>query len=114
MIAWTMASHFSSRGARVQIFKKLDDFFVHPFVMKKQRDFINALYVLGRDDRILVDIAEKGDFALDLRGQHLFRAADQDIRLNSDFAQLHDAMLSGFGLQLFGGLDKGDQGQMDV
>lgn len=41
-------------------------------------------------------------------------AADDDIGLDTDGAELLDAVLGGFGLQLPGGLYVGDQGDMDI
>ena len=59
-------------------------------------------------------VAEKGDFGLDLRGEELLGPADQDVRLDADLPQLHDAVLGRLGLQLVGGLDERDQGDVDV
>ena len=94
--------------------QKLDDLLIQPFLMEKQRDLVDGFHVFGGDDRVLLHVAEKGDLGFDLRGEKLFRAADQDVGLDADLPQLHDAVLGGFGLQLFGGFDKRNQGHVDV
>ena len=59
-------------------------------------------------------VAEHADLLLLVVRQvvHL-RAADDDVRLNADLAQLGDALLGGLGLGLAGGLDIGQQGHVD-
>ena len=60
------------------------------------------------------DVAEQRDLALLVLGDRPVGAAQQDVRLDADRAQLLDRVLGRLGLQLAGRLDERQQGQMDV
>ena len=76
--------------------------------------FVNRLDVLGGDDRLLVDVAEERDLALDVGIEKPIGAAEQDVGLNADRAQIADAVLRRLGLQLAGGADERHQRQVHV
>ena len=82
--------------------------------MKDQRDLVDAVHVLGRNHRVLIDIAEMGDLGFDLVVQVAIRAAQQHVGLNPHAGQLFDAVLGGFGLEFTGRRDKRHQGQVEV
>ena len=58
-------------------------------------------------------ITEEADLLTHLVGHGLFRAADQDVRLDADFPQLAHGLLGGLGLHFAGGAQVGQQGQVD-
>ena len=88
--------------------------FIQPFLAENDRHFVDGLDILGRDDRIFLDVAKHGDLRLEFRRKVAIRAAQQNVRLNTDFAQLVDGMLGRFGFQLTGGADLRDEGQVHV
>jgi hypothetical protein len=82
---------------------------IHALFGEHQRNFVDALDVLGGDDRLNVHVAEQRDLFLHLLRDGTFAAAQQDIRLDTDGAQLFHAMLRRFGLELLRGRDPGNQ-----
>ena len=70
--------------------------------------------VLGGDDRFLVHVAEERDLPLDVVVEEAIRAAEQDVGLDADRAQVADAVLRRLGLQLAGGADERHQREVDV
>ena len=56
--------------------------------MEDERDLVDGVDVLGRDHRILFDVAEQRDLRLDARGEIAVGAAQEDVGLNSDGPQL--------------------------
>ena len=69
---------------------------------------------LRGDDGFLVDVAEQRDLALDVLVEEAVGAAEQDVGLDADGAQVADAVLRRLGLQLAGGADERHQRQVDV
>ena len=69
---------------------------------------------LRRDDRLFVDVAEERDLPLDVLVEVAVGAAEQDVGLDADRAQVADAVLRRLGLQLAGGADERHQRQVDV
>ena len=92
----------------------LQDDRVEPFGGEDQRHFVNRRHVLGGDHRFLVDVAEERDLALDVRIEEAIGAAEQDVRLDADRAQIAHAVLRRLGLQLAGGADERHQREVDV
>ena len=82
--------------------------------LEAQRHFVDRLRVACLDYRFLVDIAEEGDLLLHLGIERKFRAADQNIGLDTDFAQLDDAVLGRLGLHLAPRPDIRDEGDVDI
>ena len=87
---------------------------VEPLRAEHQRHLVDAVDVLGGDDGALVDVAEQGDLAAYVLRQESVGAAQQQVRLDADGAQVADAVLRRLGLQLAGRADEGDQREVDV
>ncbi len=66
------------------------------FVFERKRAFIDRSHVTRFDDGFRFHIAEKRDLVFHRLVNLFFRAADQDIGLDTDLAQGPDAMLRGF------------------
>ena len=79
-----------------------------------QRHLVDAGHVLGGDDRLFVDVAEERDLALDVLIEEAVGAAEQDVGLDADGAQVAHAVLRRLGLELAGRADEGHQRQVDV
>ncbi len=60
------------------------------------------------------EVTEERDFLFDLGVEGLLAAADEEVGLDADGAKLGCTVLGGFGFQLAGGLDVGDEGDVDV
>src|SRR5687767_10809526 len=103
--------HLRLAGGKVQA---LQDDAVEPFTGEHEGHLVNARYVLGGDHGLFVDIAEQRDLALDLLVEEAVGAAEQNVGLDADGAQVPDAMLRRLGLQLAGGADEWHQRQVDV
>ena len=88
------------------------DDIVEPLLVQHQRNAIDGIGILQRDDRTLFDVGEQRDLAPLALLELDFAAADQDIGLDTDRAQLLDAVLGRLGLGLAGGLDVGHQRQV--
>ena len=65
------------------------------------------------DDAAPGDVAEGGELAQVLGLQAALGAADQEVGLDADVAQDADGLLRGLGLELLGGLEVRDVGQVD-
>src|ERR1017187_2043109 len=91
-------------GAGVQMQQPQRDF-VDALGRERDRDFVHRLDVARRDHSPQVHVAEERDFLLHLLRDEPLRAAQQNIRLNADGAQLLDAVLGGLGLHF---LRRGD------
>src|SRR5579864_1245850 len=85
--------------------KAPQDDFVNAFAGKYQRHFIDRFHVARGDDRLGVHVAEQGDFFLDVLGKKTLGAAQQDVGLDTDGAQLLHAVLRWLGLQFLSGRD---------
>ncbi len=83
-----------------------------PFLGEGQRHLVDRRHIFGGNHRPLFEIAEEGNLALDLVGEEAIGAAQQNIRLDSDGEQFLDRVLRGLGLQLLGGADPGNQGDV--
>ncbi len=73
--------------------------------MKHEGNFIYTVDVFGGDHSVHPDITKQADFRLDILGKVTVGAAQQDIRLDTNAAQLFDAVLGRFGFNLTGGSD---------
>ena len=72
--------------------------------LEHERDLVDRLGGLGRDDRLRRDVGEEGDLLADLVGDRVVRAQDDDVGLDADPAQLLDGVLGRLRLQLAGRL----------
>ena len=97
---------FVRSGSGVCRCSKLADEFVEPFCVQHQRHFVNGVLDIARfDDRFVRNVAEHRKLLPQLRVERLFGAANQDLRLQTDLAQLGDALLGRLGFQFAGRLD---------
>ena len=92
----------------------LEDDRVEALVAQRQRHFVDRRDVARRDHRFLVDVAEQRDLLLDVARQDAIGAAQQDVGLDTDRAQVAHAVLRRLGLQLAGGADVRHQRQVHV
>ena len=86
---------------------------VDAFDGEGEGDFVDAGDVAGGDDGLLLDVAEEGDLGSHLAGNGAVGAAEQDVGLDADGQHLFDGVLGGFGLELLGGGDPRDEGDVD-
>ena len=87
---------------------------VQALVAKRLRDEVDVAHVLVGDDSLGVDVGEEGDLVADVARERLVRAADDDVGMDTDAAQLVDRVLRRLRLQLAGRLDERDEGDMQV
>ena len=92
----------------------VEDDAIEPFGGQDERHLVDAGDVLGGDHGFLVDVAEQRDLALDVLIEESVGPAEQDVRLDTDRAQVAHAVLRRLGLQLAGGADERHQRQVDV
>ena len=78
------------------------------------RHVVDIGNVARLDDGGLADVAEQAEFAPLVARDRAVGAAEQDVRLNADRAQLFHGVLRRLGLQLAGARDVGQQRQVDV
>src|SRR5690606_10489992 len=92
----------------------VDDDLVELLPMQHQRDLVQIVDVDRRDHSALLDVREERDLRLLLLRQRQLGAANQDIRLDADRAQLLDGMLRGLRLDLLRRGDERHERQVDV
>lgn len=78
---------------------------VEAFFLQKERYFIDALSREVIDDGFRLYVAEHTDLSLHIRRECLHSTADDDIRLDSDGAQLLDGVLGRLCLEFVSGFD---------
>ncbi len=88
------------------------DLVVEAFIVIGAGHGVDRVHVQRLDDGGRAHVAELRDLASALRRNLAVAAAEQDIRLDADRLQLLHRMLGRLGLQLAGGRDPGDQGQV--
>ena len=91
----------------------VDHDLVQPLVVQHQRDAVDGVRIHGRDDGLFRNVGEQRDLAALALGQWPVHAAQQHVGLDADGAQFLHRVLGGLGLQLPGGGNKRDQGQVD-
>ena len=94
--------------------EQLQDLLIQTFLVVEQRHLVDAFHIVGRDHGIPLDIAEMSNLGFDVGRQRMFRAAEQNIRLNTDASKFFDAVLGGFGLELARGFHIRHQGDVNV
>ena len=92
----------------------LSDELVEPLLVEHERHFVDAPDVDGADDGFDGDVREEGDFLFHAPRKSHLRAAEEDVGLDADFAHLLDGVLGRLHLELSGGRDEGDEGDVDV
>src|SRR4051812_9780562 len=98
------------RGLQAEL---LDDLGVEPLLVKDQRNLVDRPHVGALDHGAKFDVAEERDLALDLVGDRTLGADDEQIGLNSDLHELAYGVLGWFGLQLTGGGDVRNEGEVN-
>ncbi len=91
-----------------------EDFPVQPGFVIGVRHGIDRRDVARLDDGALADVAEQAELAALLAGNFAVGAAQQDIGLDADGAQLLHGVLRRLGLQFAGRGNVGQQGQVNV
>ena len=87
---------------------------VEPLAAELEGDFVDRVHVERLDHACGVHVGEAGDLGLDLFVERVFGAADEHGRLNPGLHQFAHRVLGRLGLELAGGADVGDEGQVDV
>jgi hypothetical protein len=87
---------------------------VEPLAEEHPRHLVHVRHVRAGDDRPRVDVGEEGDLVADVARELLVRAADDDVGMDTDAAQLVDRVLRRLRLQLAGRLDERDERDVDV
>ena len=82
--------------------------------LEHQRDLVDRVGGLGRDDRLGRDVREQRDLLADLVGDRVVGAQDDDVGLDADAAQLLDRVLGRLRLELARGGQRGEQRDVDV
>ena len=82
--------------------------------MEDQRQLVDVGGVCGVDDRPSLDVALVGDLDLEIVGDGLRAAADDEIGLDAPTAQLGDGVLSGLRLLFAGRPDERHERDVDV
>src|SRR6266850_5798394 len=95
-------------GWIIQAQKSANDV-VDTFALEHERNFVDGVIdILFFDDSLKGDVAKQGDFLADIFVERLFATAHNDVRHDTDFAQLGDRLLGRFGLQFARGFDERD------
>ena len=95
--------------------QELADEVVETLLVQHQRHLVNRVRHIARlDDRVRADVAKHRKFLPDFGVERTFRAANQDLRLETDLAQFRDALLSRFCLQFAGRADVRDERDVHV
>ena len=81
------------------------DELVEPLLLQRERHEVDVGDVGVRDHGVDVDVGEERDLVADVALQRLGRAADEDVGVDTDAAQLVDGVLRRLRLQLAGGVD---------
>ena len=87
---------------------------VEAFTLHHERHFVNRGGRAVFDNGFRLHVAEHGNLFLHVLGNGLFRAAYEDIRLNTDGTQFLYAVLGRLGLEFAGSGDIRQQRYMDV
>ena len=100
-------------GRRVEA-EPLADELVEALALEELGDQVDVGHVGRADHRLGVDVGEQRDLLADVVREHVARAADDDVRVDTDAAQLVDRVLGGLRLQLARRLDERHQRDMQV
>ena len=108
-----MAPLAQVRGWHIEA-QLVDDDVVEALVVQQHRDLVDVVCVDAGDDRTLLDVREQRDLAALLGRDRVHAAAQQDVGLDADRAQLLHRVLRRLGLYLAGTRDVGHQRQVHV
>src|SRR5712671_5858599 len=86
---------------------------VQPFAAEFDRDGVDGVHVFHGDDAGFGNVAEEGDFLLEVGGDVAVAAAQQNVRLDTDAEHFFYAVLGWLGFQFACGGDEGNQGDVD-
>jgi hypothetical protein len=75
---------------------------------------VDVRNVGAADDGAAIDVGEERDLLADVVGELLRRAAHDDIRVDTDAAELVDRVLGGLRLQLTRRVDEGHEGHVQI
>ncbi len=100
-------------GGRLEA-ELLADERVEPFGLQHLGHEVDVRHVGAADDRRRVDVGEERDLLADVVGEWLGRAADDDVGVDTDAAQLVHRVLRRLRLQLAGGLDERHERHVQV
>ena len=87
----------TGRAPRPEAF---DDVVAQTGLLERQRHAVDRVRGLERHHRATIDVAEQGDLVARVLGHRVVGARADDVGLNTDRAQLFDAVLRGLGLEL--------------
>src|SRR4051794_10878420 len=87
---------------------------VEAFRLQPRRHQVHVGDVRARDHRLLRHVGEERDLLADVLGELLVRATDDDVRVDTDAAQLVDRVLRRLRLQLTGRLDERHERHVQV
>ncbi len=90
------------------------DEIVEPLRLQRLGHEVDVVDVLVRDHGVLVDVGEEGDLVADVGRERIARAADDDVGVDTDAAQLVDGVLRRLRLQLAGRVDERHQRDVEV
>ena len=92
----------------------VDDEAVNLVVAQVEGALIDRVFDIAEgDDVLFLDVAKHGDFAAIVFVEVVLGAADDDVGLDSDFAQFGDGLLGGLGFDFASGFDEGKKGDVD-
>ena len=84
-------------GLRSLKIQKMAHEFVQALAVQHQRIFVNTVFDIARfNDRFFRNTAKQRQLLSHIAVQLFFRPANQDLRLQTNLAQLCDALLGGF------------------
>src|SRR3954464_141209 len=87
---------------------------VEPFLVQRERQLVYGGDVHAGEYGSRLDRAEERDLVLDVLPERPVGAAEEDVGLDADLAQLHHAVLGGLRLHLVRRGDVGDEREVDV
>ena len=103
-----------SSGSRRVDAELAADELVETLFLQVERDEVDVGDVGVRDDRVDVDVGEERDLVADVVLERLRRAAHEDVRVDTDAAQLVHRVLRRLRLQLAGGVDERHERDVEV
>ncbi len=92
----------------------LDDDVVKSLLLEHHGNLVQVIDIPGRYDCPLLNVGEQGYLGPLLRRDRVLGTANQYVWLNADGTQLFHGVLGGFGLNLGGSRNVGDQGKVHV
>ena len=92
----------------------VEDERVEPLLLEHRRNEVDVAHVRARDHGLHVDVGEERDLVADVRARAPRSSGDDDVRVDTDAAQLVHRVLRRLRLQLAGGLDERDERHVQV